>query len=547
MRTIAGVLALAVAIAGCSLKRQATESAAHVVDRGDIEITVVETGKIEAVQDVEVKSRVSGRIAKLYVQEGDRVEKGQLIAEIDPQEIRLQLEQTTAQLRSAEAGAKRSLESVQLTRKQLETALQQAEARFIQAKREFENQPALTDANLRQARINLEQAQRDLDLLKYTTHPQQRVQAEADLRRTKAAADTDKANYERLVGLLAKGYVAQRDVDNARAQMEASQAAYRTAQENYDRLAARQAIELRNAEQAVASAQAAYEQAKARANLDKNKEQAYLDAKAAFEQAKEDLRRIKMEEASLAQARAQADQIRSAVADARRQLSETKIVAPMSGVITRKLVEEGELVAALSSFSGGTPIVQIAQLGALQVTLNINEIDVARLEVDLPAIIEIDALPDEKFMGRVTRIAPASDAAASTSQAPGTDAVVRYKVEVQLDKSDPRIKPGMSAKCTIRVEERKNVIRVPIEYVGEDEEGYFVMVRKAGAKQAEKTRVKIGLRSSAWYEVLEGVGEGARLEKPPYSGPSRRGFMQAGPEESDSEGNSNGGGGGGSR
>ncbi len=536
---------MTLAVAGCSFKRATPTSSGHVVDRGDIEITVIETGKIEAVQDVEVKSRVSGRIAKLYVQEGDRVEKGQLIAEIDPQEIRLQLEQTTAQLRSAEAGAKRSLESVQLTRKQMETALQQAEARYIQAKREYENQPALTDASLRQAKINLEQAQRDLALLKNTTHPQQRVQAEADLQRTKAAAETDKANYERLVGLLQKGYVAQRDVDNARAQMEASQAAYRTAQENYDRLASRQAIELRNAEQAVAAAQAAYDQAKARANLDKNKEQAYLDAKAAFEQAKEDLRRIKMEEASLAQARAQADQIRSAVADAQRQLSETKIVAPMSGVITRKLVEEGELVAALSSFSGGTPIVQIAQLGALQVTLNINEIDVARLEVGMPATVEIDALPDETFAGSVTRIAPASDTSAATGQAGGGDAVVRYKVEVQLDKSDPRIRPGMSAKCTIRVDERKNVVRVPIEYVGEDDEGYFVMVRKDGAKKAEKTRLKIGLRSSTWYEVLEGVSEGARLEKPPYTGPSRRGFMQAGPEEESDSGNGDGNGGGG--
>ncbi|GIV03038.1 MAG: hypothetical protein KatS3mg015_1868 [Fimbriimonadales bacterium] len=186
---------------------------------------------------------------------------------------------------------------------------------------------------------------------------------------------------------------------------------------------------------------------------------------------------------------------------------------------------------------------QIAQLGALQVTLNINEIDVARLEVGMPATVEIDALPDETFAGSVTRIAPASDTSAATGQAGGGDAVVRYKVEVQLDKSDPRIRPGMSAKCTIRVDERKNVVRVPIEYVGEDDEGYFVMVRKDGAKKAEKTRLKIGLRSSTWYEVLEGVSEGARLEKPPYTGPSRRGFMQAGPEEESDSGNGNGGGG----
>lgn len=520
------------------MRREQVTLTGHKVSRGDIEIAVIETGKIEAVQDVEVKSRVSGRIARLYVNEGDHVEKGQLIAEIDPQEIRLQLEQATAQLRGAEAGSKRSLESLTLTRKQLEIAVEQATQRYIQAKREFENQPALTDASLRQARLALEQAQRDLALLRDTTHPQQRVQVEADLRRTKAAAETDRTNYERLRGLLEKGYVAQRDVDAARAQMEASEAAYRTAQEAFNRLEARQQSELRSAEQAVATAKAAYDQAVARSNLDKNKEQAYLEAKATLDQAKEDLRRIRIEEQSLVQARAQTDQIRSVVADNRRQLSETRIVAPMSGVVTKKLVEEGELVAALSSFSGGTPIVEIAQLGALQVTLSVNEIDVAQLKVGMKALVEIDALPDEQFEGEVTRIAPASEAPAT--QGIGQDAVVRYKVEVRLSSTEPRIRPGMSAKCTIQVASRKNVLRIPIEYVGEDDEGFFVMVRKGGKGKAEKTRVRVGIRSATWYEVAEGVQEGDRLQKPPFNGPSRRGFMQAGPEEEEDSGGNGG-------
>jgi HlyD family secretion protein len=538
MRIALLIVSAVVLVAGCSMRRERTAPSGYEVSRGDVEVTVIETGKIEAVQDVEVKSRVSGRIARLYVSEGDRVQRGQLIAEIDPQEIRLQLEQASAQLRGAEAGSKRSLESLTLTRKQLEIAVEQANQRYIAAKREFENQPALTDAALRQARLSLEQAQRDLDLLRNTTHPQQREQVEADLRRTKAAAETDRANYERLRGLLERGYVAQRDVDAARAQMEASEAAYRTAQEAFNRLEARQQSELRSAEQAVATAKAAYDQAVARANLDKNKEQAYLEAKAALDQAKEDLRRVRIEEQSLAQARAQADQLRSVVADSRRQLSETRIVAPMSGVVTKKLVEEGELVAALSSFSGGTPIVEIAQLGALQVTLSVNEIDVARLEVGMKATVEVDALPDEEFEGEVSRIAPASEAQAS--QAPGQDAVVRYRVEVQLTASDPRIRPGMSARCTIQVGSRKNVLRVPIEYVGEDEEGQYVMVRKSDKAKPEKTRVKIGLRSAAWFEVLEGVSEGERLVKPPFSGPSRRGFMQAGPEQDEDSGGNGG-------
>ncbi len=535
MRTTFVLIAAATLVVGCTMRREQTTPTGHQVSRGDIEVTVVETGKIEAVQDVEVKSRVSGRIARLYVNEGDRVERGQLIAEIDPQEIRLQLEQATAQLRGAEAGSKRSLESLTLTRKQLEIAVEQANQRYIAAKREYDNQPALTDASLRQARLALEQAQRDLDLLRGTTHPQQRVQVEADLRRTKAAAETDRVNHERLRGLLEKGYVSQRDVDAARAQMEASDAAYRTAQEAFNRLEARQQSEHRSAEQAVATAKASFDQAVARANLDKNKEQAYLEAKAALEQAKEDLRRIRIEEQSLAQARAQTDQIRSVVADSRRQLSETRIIAPMAGVVTKKLVEEGELVAALSSFSGGTPIVEIAQLRALQVTLSINEIDVARLGVGMKALVEVDALPDERFEGEVTRISPASEAQAA--QGIGQDAVVRYRVEVHLASADARIRPGMSARCTVQVASHKDVIRVPIEYVGEDDDGHYVMLRKGGKGKAEKTRVEIGLRSAAWYEVTKGVSEGDRLQKPPFGGPSRRGFMQAGPEEEGSGGN----------
>ncbi|MER3462429.1 MAG: efflux RND transporter periplasmic adaptor subunit, partial [Armatimonadota bacterium] len=69
----------------------------------------------------------------------------------------------------------------------------------------------------------------------------------------------------------------------------------------------------------------------------------------------------------------------------------------------------------------------------------------------------------------------------------------------------------MSARCTIQVASRKNVLRVPIEYVGEDDEGQFVMLRKGRNGKAEKTRVEIGLRSAAWYEVLKGVSEGDRL------------------------------------
>src|SRR5437588_7238946 len=79
--------------------------AAHYsfVDRGDVEIKVTETGTIEPLKKVEIKSKVAGRIAKLYVQEGDRVTPGQALADIDPTEINSQVDQMKAQVAGTRA------------------------------------------------------------------------------------------------------------------------------------------------------------------------------------------------------------------------------------------------------------------------------------------------------------------------------------------------------------------------------------------------------------------------------------------------------------
>src|SRR5262245_10766363 len=71
-----------------SLSRvEATPDRAEVVTRGDVEVKVTETGTIEPLTKVEVKSKVGGRLARLTVQEGAVVTAGQLLAEIEPTEI----------------------------------------------------------------------------------------------------------------------------------------------------------------------------------------------------------------------------------------------------------------------------------------------------------------------------------------------------------------------------------------------------------------------------------------------------------------------------
>ncbi len=502
------------------------ERPTYTVVRGEVSSSVIESGSIEAVQSVEVKSRVSGRLQHLFVEEGDNVQKGQEIATIDPEELNLQLQQSTAQLRGAESSAARSRANIDITEKQLRSSLTEAEGRYNLALRDWQNQPELTRTSLEQSRLAYESAQRARDLLAQVTHPQELVLVDATHSQAQAQFDRDRANVDRLTGLLEKGYVSQRDVDAARAQFAASEAALRNAKESKTRLESKQSVERKNAEQRVAETKAAFDQALARANIDKGKLDALNQAKAALDLARSDLRRVQLEKFSYEQAAAQAAQIRATVADSNRLLRETKIKAPMSGTVTKKFVEVGELVSALNSFSGGTSIVQIADLKRLQVKLLINEIDVAKLKPQSHASVEVDAIPNVKFDGVVERIAPSSQtAAASPGAQPSTDAVVKYEVIVTLANADPRIRPGMSAKCTIFVEKVANVLKVPVEFVTKDDKGYWVNVIQQGSKTPERRQIKVGVITTTDYQVTDGLKEGDVLSKPEYTGPPRQGMM----------------------
>src|SRR5262249_42215125 len=76
------------------------------VDKNDLAKSVVATGKVEPITKVEVKSKASGIVKKLMVEYGDRVQKGQLLAQLDKEEISAQVDQSKAALEAAEANLK---------------------------------------------------------------------------------------------------------------------------------------------------------------------------------------------------------------------------------------------------------------------------------------------------------------------------------------------------------------------------------------------------------------------------------------------------------
>jgi HlyD family secretion protein len=530
-------LVLLCAIGGYLIKNVVAARAAdaqketgYSVARSDLVVSVVDTGTIDAVNSVEVKSRVSGRLQRLLVEEGDRVALGQVIATIDPQETQFQVAQNQAQLSGARSAAARAEIEIKQRRVSSRADLQQAESRLRRLNSELGIQPTLTTTAIREATAQYNRSVQERDSLVKIEQPNARTRAVTTQQDAKANFDNAQREFDRRQSLLKQGFISTREVESARLTLDVAKLKLEQANAELGRLAAEFAIQRQRADESVKASEAALVRARANAIQNSVKREEYRQAAADVAKARASLQDVAALERSRDQNLATVRQLSSVLQDSQRQLRETQIRSPLTGVVTKKLLKEGELATGLSAFSAGTPIVRIEDRTALRVLLNVNEIDVAKMREGMRATVTVDAVPDETFSGVVKRIGPTSIAA--TPGQTTSDAVVKYEVEIRLLENDVRLRSGMSAKCSLEVVRRSKAIVVPKDFVGKDEKGFFVEVAPA-TKEGKPLRkdVRIGVESGSNYEVLSGVAVGEKLVRPAYKGPERKGMMEMGRDE----------------
>lgn len=501
----------------------------YTVQRGEISVEVSESGALEPVRVVEIKSRVPGRIKSLFVEESDTVEQGQLLARIDPREIRQQVDQGSAQVESAKANAERAQIALEVEAREARLRLRRAELRYEQLLREVEAQPKITQASLQSAESALQSAEQNLRLLETVKHPQERVEVENAVRDAQARLQEAQRTHERLAKLFEKGYVSRQQLDSAETTLTLVQSQLRSAQQRLQQLLNQQQIELEEARARLESARAELERTRANAIQDEIKRKQLEIARTELENARTQLRVIEMRQADLKQARASEKQALSQYQNLMIQFQETDVRSPIRGVVTRRYREVGELVmSGTTGFGEGTPIMQVADLSKMRVRLNLNELDVAKVKLGMPVEITVDALPNRKFKGVVRKIAPASQQS-TTGQASALG-VVKFPVEVYLEQSDPALRPGMTARCKILTARKQSVLRLPLEAIGnENGRDYVLKVvddpsGTSSSPKTEKVFVKVGLRNTHYAEIVAGVREGDKVRKPPFGGPARRQF-----------------------
>jgi HlyD family secretion protein len=155
-------------------------------------------------------------------------------------------------------------------------------------------------------------------------------------------------------------------------------------------------------------------------------------------------------------------QARAGVQSAEIDLSKVRIESPLDGIIVRRNVEEGEMVVVGTMNTVGSQLLVVADMSVIDAEVEVDETDIPSVKLGQVAKITIDALPGQKFTGKVTEIgnSPIQDTTTSTSS---TQQATNFKVKVTVDGTIPEVRPGFTCSAEITTAKRQKVLTVPIQ------------------------------------------------------------------------------------
>ncbi len=325
------------------------------VDRGDLTQTVVATGRVHPLRQIEIRSKSGGTVRKIYVEEGDFVDKGQKLFEISPES----------------------------------SPAEQVQAREL----------------LRTAEVEVNQAQDKL----------------------------------------------------------------RIANELYDKKLA--------------------------------PEQTYLDAQRELERAQARLSAAEAQWALIQ--REQVGEIKREVGSNDIVTTSTTVVAPISGIVFTRSVDEGASVTPTTSASGGTVVMTMGDDQNLEFRGDIDEADVGKMKLGIEVNISVQAYPGENFKGSVSHMSPVGRVDE------GPEAQTVFGVRARVDNPNGKLKVGMTATAKIVVDQRKDVPIIDDMALNFKGDSIFVrLVTDTASSVTEPRLVKLGITDGIRTEITEGLQGG---------------------------------------
>ncbi len=193
-------------------------------------------------------------------------------------------------------------------------------------------------------------------------------------------------------------------------------------------------------------------------------------------------------------AQSQLDAVKSQVAALGTRLGETRIVAPMDGVVSQRRLDPGALVGG----GGNQPILTVERQDILRAFVPVPEREAGAIAVGQVAFVALDALQGRRLEGKVVRLAPAFDVGSRTLDA-----------EVHLPNQGNLLRPGMYGRGAVVVATHENATVIPVTALQVSAQGRHVFVLKGD--KVERRAVDVGVDGDTWVEVTAGLKGGEEV------------------------------------
>ncbi len=359
------------------------------------------SGRIEG-YETDIGAKVGGRIESITVREGDLVNQGQVIAQLDDAELKAQLEGAIARFNAAQQQVKQASLQIEV----IQSQIQEAQLSLLQSAED-------ATGRINQAQATVDAAQAQL------------LQAQAQVKQAQAEQQLALADRNRYKSLLQDGAIPQQQFDQSQTKLDTTQANLQASQAAVDA-----------AQKQISVAEGALTQAKTSSfNPEINTIKiAGLNKQLAQAQAQ-----LELAIAELANTKA-------AIAEITAKLDDLKILSPIDGVVLTRTSEPGEVIAT------GTTLMSVINLNNVYLRGYLPEGEIGMIRVGQPAQVFLDSAPDQPLAATVTEI---------DSQASFTPENIYFKsdrvtqvfgLKLSIDNPAGFAKPGMPADGEIIVE-----------------------------------------------------------------------------------------------
>jgi HlyD family secretion protein len=355
------------------------------------------SGTLEATE-AELSFQATGRVADIPVDEGQSVEKDEILAILDRSEYLARYDQAKANLDAAKADLARLELNLETYKKTLPVDVERA-----------------------QAGVNALKAQ--VDQMEAGYRSQDIAKADYNLGSLKASMEIALKNKERYDRLFADNIVSEKEYDSATLQYETALKAYEGAKANMDQMKEGYRVE---------------DVRVAKAKL--------LEGEALLKQARTNLSRIDMTEKEVEAARAKVEAVEAAFKLAETQLDYMELTAPFKGIITSRNIEPGEVVSL------GREVFSLADLSSIELKIFVSETDIGRIKPGQRVEVTVDSLPEKVFEGKVSFISSEAEFTPKIIQTHKERVKLVYLVKVLIPNKNLDLKPGMPADARIKPE-----------------------------------------------------------------------------------------------